>query len=427
MNGFTYDALSLSEGSMPRTPSPGSSSSSPEVNSFQLSPSPYDSLFAPTTSNIPPAYVHADTYQPSVDVAPAWQNMMHGGPILHATPGPAGRTTLLQELYDHELPPEHLSHAHSQGPPHHHDSYLAHSAEPHYGGGGEWPAVTPPSSSHGLPPSPHALPSMRVPHDNMVRRNTFPYVRHDQEQSAQFQHQQPPPHYIEHPPLMAPFGGRQEMVYGEPLPMSNGHHHMPLSAEPSALHGPRMEEGYPSMHHHHHPSPHSGYREFDDSGVKLEDNGPVMIQQPFYRPPSSGGMPMQYLSPHAGIPIQHTDDAASKETQYLRRRCFNCHTTEPPSWRRSTLNPGKIVCNKCGLYERTHLRPRPLRFDELRAGNKARKAAAKTAASSPKARPAKKSNSLEEGGISRRASVSSNASSVGGTSSDWDDGGGIPQ
>ncbi|KAJ7688685.1 hypothetical protein B0H17DRAFT_897758, partial [Mycena rosella] len=63
----------------------------------------------------------------------------------------------------------------------------------------------------------------------------------------------------------------------------------------------------------------------------------------------------------------HTDDAASKETQYLRRRCFNCHTTEPPSWRRSTLNPGKIVCNKCGLYERTHLRARPLRFDELRA------------------------------------------------------------
>ncbi|KAK7015612.1 hypothetical protein R3P38DRAFT_2518817, partial [Favolaschia claudopus] len=39
-------------------------------------------------------------------------------------------------------------------------------------------------------------------------------------------------------------------------------------------------------------------------------------------------------------------------------RCFNCHTTEPPSWRRSTLNPGKIVCNKCGLYERTHLRAR---------------------------------------------------------------------
>ncbi|KAG8891066.1 hypothetical protein FRB98_000075 [Tulasnella sp. 332] len=75
-------------------------------------------------------------------------------------------------------------------------------------------------------------------------------------------------------------------------------------------------------------------------------------------------------SPHdeegeSTIPILHTDDAASKETLHLRRRCFNCHATEPPSWRRSTLTYGKIVCNKCGLYERTHSRPRPHRFDEL--------------------------------------------------------------
>ncbi|KAJ7218598.1 hypothetical protein GGX14DRAFT_341613, partial [Mycena pura] len=63
----------------------------------------------------------------------------------------------------------------------------------------------------------------------------------------------------------------------------------------------------------------------------------------------------------------YTDDVAAKETLRLKRKCFNCLTTEPPSWRRSTLNPGKIVCNKCGLYERTHLGARPLRFDELRA------------------------------------------------------------
>ncbi|KAF9062036.1 hypothetical protein BDP27DRAFT_1151376, partial [Rhodocollybia butyracea] len=55
----------------------------------------------------------------------------------------------------------------------------------------------------------------------------------------------------------------------------------------------------------------------------------------------------------------YTDDAASKETQYHRRRCFNCLTAESPSWRCSTLNPGEIVCNKCGLLERTHPRPRP--------------------------------------------------------------------
>lgn len=95
------------------------------------------------------------------------------------------------------------------------------------------------------------------------------------------------------------------------------------------------------------------------------------------RPNTSDGVLTSYAASSeglnfqpSGVYVQHTDDAASKESQFLRRRCFNCQTTEPPSWRRSTLNPGKIVCNKCGLYERTHTRPRPLRFDELRAGTK---------------------------------------------------------
>ncbi|KAJ7682890.1 von Willebrand factor type A domain-containing protein [Mycena rosella] len=57
--------------------------------------------------------------------------------------------------------------------------------------------------------------------------------------------------------------------------------------------------------------------------------------------------------------IAYTVDVAVKETQYLRRRCFTCHTTEPPSWRCSTAHPGKIVCNKCGLYERTTFYRRP--------------------------------------------------------------------
>ncbi|KAJ7746197.1 hypothetical protein B0H14DRAFT_2299382, partial [Mycena olivaceomarginata] len=51
-----------------------------------------------------------------------------------------------------------------------------------------------------------------------------------------------------------------------------------------------------------------------------------------------------------------------KATQYLRWCCSNCHTTDLPSWRRSPLNKGKIVCNKCGLYERTHGHARPRRF-----------------------------------------------------------------
>ena len=125
---------------------------------------------------------------------------------------------------------------------------------------------------------------------------------------------------------------------------------------------------------------------------------------------------------------RNPDDAASKETQYLRRRCHNCHTTEPPSWRRSTLNPGKIVCNKCGLYERTHLRPRPQRFDELRAGNKSRKHsnASKLAGSSSPKEQASSLVKKEQGEVefetsSRRGSVS--GSSVHSTCSDYDDNG----
>ncbi|KAJ7723879.1 hypothetical protein B0H16DRAFT_1333808, partial [Mycena metata] len=55
----------------------------------------------------------------------------------------------------------------------------------------------------------------------------------------------------------------------------------------------------------------------------------------------------------------YTDDAGTKPSDHVRRRCFNCCTTETATWRRSNLNRGKMLCNKCGLFERTHSRPRP--------------------------------------------------------------------
>ena len=106
----------------------------------------------------------------------------------------------------------------------------------------------------------------------------------------------------------------------------------------------------PRQDHQPNPyiSPHSSHHDFEDPNVKLEDT--TMLQQSnFYRSPSNP-MPIPYLPTHNSLAVQHTDDTASEETQYLRYRCFNCHTTKPPSWRRSTLNPGKIMCNKCGLY-----------------------------------------------------------------------------
>ncbi|KAJ7772336.1 hypothetical protein B0H16DRAFT_1513139 [Mycena metata] len=71
--------------------------------------------------------------------------------------------------------------------------------------------------------------------------------------------------------------------------------------------------------------------------------------------------------------IIHTDDAATALSDKVRRRCFNCCTTDTSVWRRSILSPGKVLCNKCGLFERTHGRPRPDQYPHKRGEYVARK------------------------------------------------------
>lgn len=270
---------------------------------------------------------------------------------------PPSRGSLLQELYEPE-PPEQC-----QG-----DVYIDDHA--HYN---EWQQQQQQHHQQQM--------HQRQPDHASFRRATYPYVRHDLPQHH--------PHHMSHHPQ---FYDQYPSMYNEPLALS--------------------------------PDPSEPHHLCDPQSIKLEDT-PLIVpsQLGFAAHPLHGHHHSGFLPSAAGssVPIQHTDDAASKETQYLRRRCFNCHTTEPPSWRRSTLNPGKIVCNKCGLYERTHLRPRPLRFDELRAGGKTRKPGEKKAT-----KPAPVSGSPQikreprEFGLARRSSVSSNASS-GGAVSDWDD------
>ncbi|KAJ7474940.1 hypothetical protein FB451DRAFT_1465224 [Mycena latifolia] len=73
-----------------------------------------------------------------------------------------------------------------------------------------------------------------------------------------------------------------------------------------------------------------------------------------------------------GVPVVHTDDAATKLSDRVHRRCFNCCTTETSTWRRSNLSLGKVLCNKCGLFERTHpssSRARELRVERKSAGS----------------------------------------------------------
>ncbi|KAJ7433796.1 hypothetical protein FB451DRAFT_1154749 [Mycena latifolia] len=87
------------------------------------------------------------------------------------------------------------------------------------------------------------------------------------------------------------------------------------------------------------------------------------IQHPGYAPyPLPSAPPQNGTAPTGVIQVVHTDDAATKLSARVRRRCFNCCTTDTTTWRRSNLSPGKVLCNKCGLFERAHSRPRPEQF-----------------------------------------------------------------
>ncbi|KAH9973537.1 hypothetical protein BGW80DRAFT_1127739, partial [Lactifluus volemus] len=62
----------------------------------------------------------------------------------------------------------------------------------------------------------------------------------------------------------------------------------------------------------------------------------------------------------------YTDEANTKLSNRIRRQCFNCKAIETSTWRRSVLTTGKLLCNKCGLFERTHGIPRPKKFPRRR-------------------------------------------------------------
>jgi len=81
---------------------------------------------------------------------------------------------------------------------------------------------------------------------------------------------------------------------------------------------------------------------------------------------SRGEFTTRLLSGPGVDDISYTDEANTKISNRLRRRCFNCKATETSTWRRSVLSPGKLLCNKCGLFERTHAIPRPKKFPRRR-------------------------------------------------------------
>jgi hypothetical protein len=135
---------------------------------------------------------------------------------------------------------------------------------------------------------------------------------------------------------------------------------------------PRWEFKFPDpVHGHSAPS-----RTLEHSADVAVISSPQLVG-------SRGEFTTRSLSGPGGDNISYTDEANTKITNRLRRRCFNCKATETSTWRRSVLSPGKLVgfqgyltervhliqsqlCNKCGLFERTHAIPRPQKFPRRR-------------------------------------------------------------
>ncbi|KAJ7910584.1 hypothetical protein B0H13DRAFT_2329277 [Mycena leptocephala] len=188
------------------------------------------------------------------------------------------------------------------------------------------------------------------------------------------------PHHHEAPPLSlrahrvpAPTAGsspERSQMSTPPVPPSpppaHGHPHpgyatyeMPRGFQsgymyappPPPAHYPRPDDNAHAHPHAYAPQPFpGGYVSYPLPGTWA----------PMAAPQKNAG------PPPAGVQVVHTDDAATKLSDRVRRRCFNCCTTDTSTWRRSNLSPGKVLCNKCGLFERTHSRPRPEQFPHKR-------------------------------------------------------------
>jgi len=150
-----------------------------------------------------------------------------------------------------------------------------------------------------------------------------------------------PPYYSSHP----------QPYYSQPPPPMN-HHHGHRAYDVHEYAAASAPQSVPSHNMNGPPV-----------GMTMATGGVTSAREPYGMPipmPYAGG-PM-----HSNVPIVYTEDAATKLSDRVRRRCFNCCTTDTSTWRRSNLSPGKVLCNKCGLFERTHSRPRPEQFPHKR-------------------------------------------------------------
>lgn len=201
------------------------------------------------------------------------------------------------------------------------------------------------------------------------------------------------PHIRRSPPNALPMYSYYDR-YRQEHPPINQHHHTGYLYAPPPF-DPRYDHHSHPHYQHHLPPPDASGHHYSPSGLPTHYiPGPMPHPPPPPPPqatqphPSSAGYGHHYPMPgQPPVAIVHTSDANTKLTDGIRRRCFNCCTTDTSTWRRSNLSPGKVVslisyqrilfilkyrflcfqlCNKCGLFERTHSRPRPEQFPHKR-------------------------------------------------------------
>ena len=155
--------------------------------------------------------------------------------------------------------------------------------------------------------------------------NSTPHIRRTPPNLQQQQQQQPmyPPSYD------------QRHHYAQRDPIS----HPPYSYPPQPFEPQqRYEHHHPQHPHSQHPDSHSQYH------TQPYFNVPTMAHPQPPPPQMRDNYGRQYPPINqAPVTIVHTDDAATKLTDGIRRRCFNCCTTDTSTWRRSNLSPGKVV------------------------------------------------------------------------------------
>ncbi|KAJ7616062.1 hypothetical protein FB45DRAFT_935202 [Roridomyces roridus] len=168
-----------------------------------------------------------------------------------------------------------------------------------------------------------------------------------------------------------------------PGPSTNGHHSPAPPPPGHAAYPYELPRGYPPGGYvygppppgyvypapddrYKHPGPATAGYAYPPPPPPFGHAPPHGYPVPVYAPPPPQSGSISAPPPPSNVQITYTDDAATKLSDRVRRKCFNCQTIETSTWRRSNMSAGKVLCNKCGLFERTHSRPRPEQFPHKR-------------------------------------------------------------